>query len=81
MFTFETSTHFLTITSFKNLSDTLIRRKYIFLSADRNECNFNSTGCHINATCNNFHGGYQCVCDNGFYGNGSNCTGMYAKEC
>ena len=47
----------------------------IFL--DRNECLANGTGCHANATCVNFDGGHRCVCNKGYYGNGTNCTGKW----
>ena len=45
----------------------------IFL--DFNECNVIGT-CHENATCKNTGGSYYCVCDQGFTGNGTNCTGI-----
>ena len=45
------------------------------LFLDRNECLTNGTGCHANATCVNFDGGHSCVCNKGYYGNGTNCTG------
>ena len=33
-------------------------------------------GCHSNAKCHNFNGGFSCVCDPGFTGDGFNCEGM-----
>ena len=49
-----------------------------FFITDVNECN-NTTypPCHADATCNNTIGSYLCDCDEGYGGNGINCTGMY----
>ena len=33
--------------------------------------------CHANATCTNTIGSYICDCDEGYDGNGTNCTGMH----
>lgn len=41
---------------------------------DINECYEGSDDCHPNATCQNKQGGYQCVCQSGFTGNGQSCT-------
>ena len=43
---------------------------------DVNEC-LNSTlnGCHENATCTDTIGSYECVCLEGFDGDGLNCSG------
>ena len=35
----------------------------------------NTHNCHLNATCTNTNGSYNCSCNNGFQGNGFNCTG------
>merc|ERR1711931_601468 len=35
--------------------------------------------CHPNATCTNTHGGYKCDCNNGFLGDGFNCSDV--NEC
>ena len=48
----------------------------LFFITDVNECN-NVTSCHVDATCNNTIGSYTCSCQDGYYGNGNNCTGMY----
>ena len=32
-------------------------------------------GCHDNATCNDANGNYTCACNEGFTGDGFNCTG------
>ena len=42
---------------------------------DINECN-SSMPCHVNATCNNTIGSYQCKCVAGYAGNGVNCEGI-----
>ena len=31
--------------------------------------------CHKEASCNNTHGSYVCICKSGFIGDGNNCTG------
>ena len=46
-------------------------------SIDINECMNATNPCHANATCNNTDGSYTCACNNGYYGNGTNCTGKY----
>ena len=33
----------------------------------------NDSICHENATCSNFEGGYNCMCDAGFTGDGMFC--------
>ena len=44
--------------------------------ADVDECERGLDMCHYNATCNNTIGNYSCMCDDGFRGDGFNCTGM-----
>ena len=34
--------------------------------------------CSQDSTCNNTEGGFNCSCNNGFYGDGINCNGMTA---
>ena len=46
-------------------------------SIDINECMNVTNPCHANATCNNTDGSYTCACNNGYYGNGTNCTGEW----
>ena len=38
------------------------------------ECKGNHS-CHVNATCTNALGSYECQCQAGYTGNGQNCTG------
>ena len=49
---------------------------YMFLQIlDINECSI-SPPCHANAACNNTVGSYLCTCNQGYSGNGSNCSGI-----
>ena len=43
---------------------------------DIDECS-NSTlnNCHADATCTNTDGNFTCTCNNGYEGDGTNCTG------
>lgn len=42
---------------------------------DVDECsNSNLTNCSKNAKCLNILGSYECVCEDGFIGNGQTCT-------
>ena len=47
----------------------------LFIFADINECLTNSGGCHSDATCTNTVGAHTCVCNNGFTGSGTTCSG------
>ena len=48
--------------------------RYILVQSDEDEC-FNSTVyCDLNATCTNMEGSFECVCEDGFTGDGSTCT-------
>ena len=45
---------------------------------DVDECEFEELNeCHEKAFCNNTFGSYHCVCNTGYTGNGTNCTGIY----
>ena len=44
-------------------------------SIDANECLLQTHNCHMNASCTNTNGSYSCTCNEGFTGNGVNCTG------
>ena len=48
---------------------------YLFLDVD--ECSTNAHSCHSNASCTNTVGNYTCSCNDGFVGDGRNCTGLY----
>ena len=45
--------------------------------ADINECAESTAACDSNATCANSPGSYECICDNGYSGDGMSCTGMH----
>ena len=47
------------------------------LTLDIDECNSNGDPCHSNATCTDTEGSYTCVCDEGFTGDGYNCSGRW----
>jgi len=47
----------------------------LFAQLDINECSTNNGGCDIQATCRNTIGSFTCECNNGYQGNGFNCTG------
>ena len=48
-----------------------------FLDVD--ECTTGTHNCHVNATCNNTKGSYECDCKDGYNGDGQICTGNYKK--
>jgi len=41
---------------------------------DVDECVTEMDDCHVNATCNNTFGSFECTCVAGYEGNGVNCT-------
>ena len=47
----------------------------VFNISEVNRCNYTIDGCDTNASCINITGSYMCVCNHGFDGNGTNCTG------
>ena len=46
-----------------------------YLVLDVPECDRGVDNCHQNATCFNTLGGFGCMCNTGFTGNGFTCTG------
>ena len=49
-----------------------------FVLIDIDECTIGTQRCDVNAVCNNVLGSYNCTCNDGFHGNGTNCTGEYS---
>ena len=43
---------------------------------DINECNDSTSVCGDNAICNDTQGSYICTCQDGFSGDGFNCSGV-----
>ena len=48
----------------------------MFFLSEINECA--TDPCHVNATCQNTDGSYDCSCNDGYTGNGTDCTGMFS---
>ena len=46
---------------------------FFFCTSDFNECL--EEPCHVNSTCKNMVGSFRCECNQGFIGDGINCTG------
>ena len=44
---------------------------------DVNECETGKHECHMNAECNNIVGSYTCTCQEGYFGDGFQCAGIY----
>jgi len=42
--------------------------------ADIDECELGIDNCHVNGTCADLIGSFLCTCNDGFYGNGVECT-------
>ena len=53
---------------------------YIIIDTDINECVRNNGGCHSRATCANTYGSFTCTCQQGYTGDGINCTGNQIYE-
>ena len=45
--------------------------------SDINECASNNNNCHDEASCTNSIGSFDCNCNNGYFGNGTFCSGEY----
>ena len=48
----------------------------LFICIDEDECCV-GTFCDMNATCSNYLGGFNCSCNEGFIGNGTDCEGTF----
>lgn len=54
---------------------------FIFMQRiDIDECALKYDNCHTNALCTNTDGSYTCACNEGYTGNGTNCTGNRLHE-
>ncbi|CAG5110171.1 Oidioi.mRNA.OKI2018_I69.chr2.g4598.t1.cds [Oikopleura dioica] len=53
----------------------------VYSQPDVNECYKGTDNCHYNARCVNTVGSFQCICKNGYQGNGVNCTPKDVNEC
>ena len=51
------------------------REDFITTIADIDECSRGTDNCDLNADCRNTQGSFQCVCREGYEGNGRICTG------
>ena len=51
---------------------------YIYPHPDIDECLMDV--CHVNATCSNTAGSYECTCQSGFSGDGLTCTGSCSNN-
>ena len=49
--------------------------KSILSFLDFDECKFKTHKCHNDATCMNTNGSFNCHCNTGYTGNGTNCQG------
>ena len=64
---------------------TICNFSYIFntlpatLFTDFSLCDFGFDDCHVNATCIDRVGGYDCLCNDGYTGNGTHCYGISIK--
>ena len=45
------------------------------LHTDIDECEQDTDNCHVNATCVDVIGSFECECNSGFEGDGVDCTG------
>lgn len=52
-----------------------------FPCLEKNNCSDNTHDCHAKAVCNNFEGSYRCSCEEGYQGDGRNCTGEVHRNC
>jgi len=46
------------------------------MAIDIDECLNNNGGCHVDATCKNIKGGFNCTCKSGYEGDGYSCQGF-----
>ena len=75
---FYQSKHFLNTN--KHFFNTIELDKYLPSLPDIDECDTGEHLCHVNATCTNTDGSYDCDCKNGFTGDGHNCSSMISAN-
>ena len=51
---------------------------YTYFFTDFSLCDFGFADCHVNATCIDREGGYDCQC---YTGNGTHCDGIFFYLC
>ena len=64
----------------RKLSEPYIHIYMYTLFADKNECGDSTHNCHADATCTNTAGSFTCACNEGFQGDGTNCTGEPVQD-
>jgi hypothetical protein len=56
---------------------TFVWKRYLLhFTPDINECSSGTHNCHSDAICSNSKGSFNCICKDGYQGNGSYCEGM-----
>ena len=60
-----------------SLTESLVYSCYksVISHSDVNECDLQQNNCHEFAGCNDTEGSYTCYCNDGFIGDGLDCTG------
>ena len=53
----------------------------MWIPVDIKECSLDLDDCSEFATCENTEGSFQCVCLEGYQGNGTQCTGQSLSVC
>ena len=51
--------------------------KIFLFPLDVDECSTGNNSCHVNASCTNTDGSYECDCISGFSGDGYNCSSKF----
>ena len=64
------------ITIITGVTKQIVHRN-LFIVLDIDECTDGTHSCGVYAVCNNTPGSYNCMCKDGFYGDGIKCTGNY----
>ena len=51
--------------------------RFFMFYTDVDECSDGTDNCHIEASCTNNAGGFDCTCNSGYSGDGVTCSGQY----